>query len=394
MKIAILADDFTGANDIGARLIEFGLNVATAFEFEPVNEDVIVIDSETRNMPEHDAYATIKSLFLDIEKKGYDKLYKKIDSTLRGNIKEELRAILEIIPMEEKIYVIPAFPQNGRVLINGNMYVNGVLLHESNFGTDPVHPMKISEASAICGGEIIKLKDIRENLEESINNAKSRIVIFDSEREDDIKLITEALVKMKKDRYIVGSAAPMRYLPELWGQKRDKVLILSGSCNGVNKLQIDEFTAQYNEKFNVIKFAPFEPMVIEKYDISKDFLICTCSNESDLEKSYKYYTEKSISKLEGAKIAAKKSASFAAEIIKMYDIRKIIVTGGETAAALMKELGINKAYLAAEIQTGVPLVNSMDMKYSVITKPGGFGDKKIFFRCYEILKNAENRVRH
>lgn len=394
MKIAVMADDFTGANDIGARLREHGLSVVSTFECGEFPVDVTIVDTETRNAPEKEAYEKARDVFINMKNNGFDYFYKKIDSTLRGNIKAEFAAILENIDEDEKIYVIPAFPEARRLIINGTLFVKGIPLHESEFSRDPVHPMTESSVDIITGGEIITLKDIKEDIDKAIEMAKSRIVVFETSKEEDLKKIAKALVKAKKDRYIAGAAGIMRYLPEEWGICKNKILILSGSCNGNNIEQLNGFIEKISDNFeiydlDVTKLDEF-PEIKES---GKDIIVRTIREKNEMCAAEEYFFNLGFDRRGMAKHISEKTAKFTNEIIKKYDIRKIIVTGGETSAELLKTMDIMAMNLASEIQIGVPLMNSLDMKYALITKPGGFGDKNIFFRCYEKLKYAENRVR-
>ena len=389
-----MADDFTGANDVGARFREYGLSVVSAFEYYDYGSDVTVIDTGTRNIPDDKAYLKVCRLFCEMKKNGFEHFYKKIDSTLRGNVKSEIKAIIDNINDNEKVFIIPAFPDNGRIIKDGIMYVGGVLLSESEFSRDPIHPIKESRVSNLTGGDLITLEQIRGDLAGILKDIKSRVIIFDTETNEDLDKIAKTLFELGFDKYVAGSEGIMKYFPDYWKIKRDRVLIVSGSCNDKNIEQVKLFEKEYNEELIVINLnrAQFE---LEKYtdNEKKDILIKTISEKNEMLKSDVDYTFSEAVNGELSKFITCKTAQAVKKIINDLDIRKIIIAGGETSAEILKEIGVKAVQIASEIQIGVPIMNSLDMKYSLITKPGGFGDKKIFFRCYEKLKSAENSVR-
>lgn len=389
-----MADDFTGANDIGIRLRVYGLSVISSLYCEEYPADVTIIDTGTRNIEKEFAYEKVKKTFIRMKEIGFDKFYKKIDSTFRGNIKAELNAISENIDNGEQLYIVGAFPDMGRIIVNGKIFVRNILLHESEFSRDPVHPMSESDLTVITGAELINLSEVRGDIDKAILDVKSKLVCFDTETETDLQIIAEALVRNKKDKYIVGAAGIMRYLPKIWRIIRNKVLIFSGSCNENNIEQLDYFREENNGQFQIYDLDVTRldtlPEIVEN---DKDIIIRTITDKSEMYNGERYYLNKGISRNDMSKYISERTAHFAYNIIKKFDIRKIIVAGGETSAQLLKTMDIRAVNISSEIQTGVPLLYTLGMKYALITKPGGFGDKNIFFRCYEKLKSAENIVR-
>ena len=75
-------------------------------------------------------------------------VYKKIDSTLRGNIGVELEAAIAEITCEKAV-VAPAFPAVGRTTMAGVLLVNGVPVAETQFANDPILPVKESHIPSL-----------------------------------------------------------------------------------------------------------------------------------------------------------------------------------------------------------------------------------------------------
>ncbi|OQY10109.1 MAG: hypothetical protein B6I28_01655 [Fusobacteriia bacterium 4572_132] len=376
MKLAIMADDFTGANDIGVNFIKYGLNVVTLVENKKIDCDVKIISSESRNLKEKESYEKVKKLFCELKKSGFDKFYKKIDSTLRGNVKKEIEAILE--NTDEIVSVVVGFPKMQRKIINGR--------HK---------PIVEDDLKKILpNSELITIKDIRGDFQKRLKNIKSKLLIFDSETEADLKKIAKELVKLKLDKFIVGSAGIMQYLPEEWGIKKGKVLIISGSCSNTNIKQIEEFIKTSNEEIDVfnLDILKQDEKILELVSKSKkDILIRTLEKKKEMDFILNEYKKKGIEKIEATKLVVNYVAEITQKIIRMKNIRNLLISGGETTYRIIKKLKIKGLKIEEEIETGIAKTRSLDLKYSIITKPGGFGGKKIYKKAYENLKNDENR---
>lgn len=134
-KFLIIADDFTGANDTGVKLTEEGMPVNVFFSaFNIVPNISCVLDTETRNDSEKAAYEKVKTILNSVDINQFDFIYKKIDSTLRGNIIPEIKAISECF-LPDYIVFAPALPALGRQVMNKRLLVNGIELKKQNLLT-------------------------------------------------------------------------------------------------------------------------------------------------------------------------------------------------------------------------------------------------------------------
>ena len=143
--ILVLADDLTGALEAGAGFAQNGLRTILTFG-EPVSAatQVHVIDAGTRHLSEHDAAVRTTQLTLQHPAK---LIYKKTDSTLRGNIRAELVALTAFGP----VLYVPAYPQLGRTVVNGCLHVDGVALGETAFAQDALHPVRSGNLRELLG---------------------------------------------------------------------------------------------------------------------------------------------------------------------------------------------------------------------------------------------------
>jgi uncharacterized protein YgbK (DUF1537 family) len=218
----------TGALEVGAKFATHGIEalVHTA----PSAALVQVIDTETRHLSAEGAADRIRSF----TRTGVDLIYKKTDSTLRGNIGSELGALAEAYP-DWTIGYAPAYPALGRALRNGMLYVDGVPVHQTAFGRDELNPVKTSVVRELIGAHL-------------------PCTIFDGETDTDIDTAASTLLADPRMRIAAGPAAfaealakrvslprrPTASLPAL-----RKCVILNGSRHPASSAQVDFAIAEH-----------------------------------------------------------------------------------------------------------------------------------------------------
>src|SRR2546423_1606065 len=148
MCILALADDMTGALEIGAKFRAAGIETLVSAQPLPASStSAVVVDTETRHVSAEIAGREVKRFILPAA--GHPRLiYKKTDSTLRGNISSELQALAELYP-KWRIGYAPAYPALGRTVKAGVLYVDGVAVGETEFARDMLNPICGSSVSAI-----------------------------------------------------------------------------------------------------------------------------------------------------------------------------------------------------------------------------------------------------
>lgn len=141
--LLVLADDLTGAIDTG---VQFAAQRAdTAVYHEPLAQafdcqaQVLVINTQTRNLDAPLAYAQVKQIALSAKQRGITRIFKKTDSGMRGNVGAELQAVLDVFGAT--LAFAPAHPKIGRQVIEGQLFVDGVPVSRSVFGKDPFKPV-------------------------------------------------------------------------------------------------------------------------------------------------------------------------------------------------------------------------------------------------------------
>ena len=135
--IAVVADDLTGAAEIGGLGLPYDLIIEIVCDNDlKSNADLLIISTDTRSMPEKEALITTKLLTAKLAKIKPGLVFKKVDSVLRGHVLKELAIHLQYLHLK-KALLIPANPALGRIIKNGRYFINEQPIHLTSFANDP-----------------------------------------------------------------------------------------------------------------------------------------------------------------------------------------------------------------------------------------------------------------
>ena len=144
-RVLIVADDLTGSFDTAGPFAEQGL--ATMVVAQPLDSDadavsdarVVSINTDSRHLEPAVAAARVERCVRHFSGQRFDIVFKKIDSTLRGNVATETMSLMNVC--DRKVALIaPAFPAQGRTVVNGLVHVDGVPLAQTGFANDALSP--------------------------------------------------------------------------------------------------------------------------------------------------------------------------------------------------------------------------------------------------------------
>src|SRR6266478_5710159 len=144
----------TGALEVGAKFSAAGIR--TLVSAKPVESgwtSALVYDTETRHSSPQVAGREVRRFVQQTGLVHPRLIYKKTDSTLRGNISAEIRTLAELYP-EWRIGYAPAYPALGRTVKNGLLYVDGIAVENTEFARDALNPVSTSSVSAILGSDV------------------------------------------------------------------------------------------------------------------------------------------------------------------------------------------------------------------------------------------------
>jgi uncharacterized protein YgbK (DUF1537 family) len=142
-SLLIIADDFTGANDTGVQLKRRGIDTNVVFSSKLIETDntSFVIDTESRGLSGEEACNTVRDILKFVDFTKFEYVIKKVDSTLRGNVAAETKAVDEAYKSELIIFA-PALPDLKRTTVNGVHMLNNIPITSTEMAKDPKKPVK------------------------------------------------------------------------------------------------------------------------------------------------------------------------------------------------------------------------------------------------------------
>jgi D-threonate/D-erythronate kinase len=411
IETLIVADDLSGAADCAIACAAAG--VATFVIMDP-KADVSVaaavsLDVNSRAMAAQDAGAAAVEAVQQLYGKSTRVLYQKMDSSLRGNWATELvhirQAAATILGQAPFTIVAPAFPETGRVTINGHVFVNGTALEDTDLwkqaGLTGSADIQLLLTEAGLKVELATLEQIAlgpEALKMRLAKwieADCDAVVCDAQTEDDLLTVATTSRMLAEKPLWVGSAGLMRALVRggersgppssapAWTMVGKPILAVVGSASSASHTQFDALAAQQGITSLVI-----EPSALreggdrEQLQTHIQALDRALASGSDLAMMI---GGRNIELQEGPQLAAALAKLIAP---RLFQVGGLIVTGGETARAILIRASVSGLRMAGELEPGVPIGLSIgDIAIPVITKAGAFGDRMTLVRCHAALRD-------
>jgi len=311
--IAVIADDLTGAAELGGVGLRHGLMTEVRRTVPAVFDGgLLVIATDTRSGPVGAAVAEMRSITAGVLGLGPEWVYKKTDSVLRGHVVAELRAQMEVLGMGRAL-LIPANPILGRTIVDGHYFLNGVPVNESSFATDPDFPVRSSDVREMLGDASVVVRRLGEELPDS------GIVLGEVASVDDLA----AWARVFGPGMLLAGASG--FFDALLSMRRLPVLYVSGS------------TYWANEQGSL--------------DVGR-----------------------AVEMLRGGKavIAGRKEdlADAVEIILSRVSVGELVIEGGSTAYAILERLGIERLVPERELAPGV--VRMRAAGFYVTVKPGSY----------------------
>lgn len=391
--MAVIADDLTGAADTGVQLVRAGYRTAVVFRGSAMPTegfDAVALDTDSRTMPAK--LAAKRAAEAGHSVKGARIVYKKLDSTLRGNVAAELSAALGATG-RERVVLAPAFPAAGRATIGGVQLVHGMPVHETEMKDDPRTPVMEGHLPTLLAGAFervgtLSVEDLADPAPVRRTLEENECVVSDAERDPDLETLVRAVPD--PDRVLwAGSAGLALALGAVYpgpGGREARVppagahgvLVVIGSLNGVSREQLRRLVERYGKvAVPVVAGAVSEA----RRAAGAALLESGCAVvHSPAERG----SAGSAGSVTNA--LAEVAAGLAAE--GTFDA--LVLTGGSTAVAVSRRLGASGIRLEGEVQSGVPVgVLIGGRPYPVVTKAGGFGDSDTLVEAVRSLKRED-----
>ncbi len=408
IRLGCIADDYTGATDLSSMLVRAGLRVVQCFGIPTEDQrsglddaDAIVVSLKSRSIAPESAVERSLDALRFLQSQNIDRFFFKycstFDSTDQGNIGPVAEALAKELDVKHGLFFCPGFPENGRTVHCGHLFVHGVLLHESGMRNHPLNPMTDSNLVRVLQAQSMsEVGWINPGETASSTTASSFIV----DAVGDVDLEKTALIAKDHQLLTGGSAIAYHWADAAkirksgdWDDsqasldQQQRCVILAGSCSDATRQQIAEFEStrpvlhlRIEAEANVDSIASDALQWCQQnWDKGDDaVLISSSADPAVVEAARQQFGEAKAAELTESVFAA------IAKQLQAHGIRRIIVAGGETSGAVINALGIKAIRIGHEIAAGVPWVTSFDeSKTSLALKSGNFGGPRFFHDALE-----------
>jgi uncharacterized protein YgbK (DUF1537 family) len=414
-----IADDFTGATDLANTLVRGGMRTVQLIDVPepgaPVPEaDAVVVALKSRTIPARSAVEQSLAALAWLRRAGARQILFKycstFDSTDEGNIGPVADALLEALNSDFTVFC-PAFPENGRTIYKGYLFVGEVLLSESGMRDHPLTPMRdpslvrvlqrqtkhkvglVPLAAVAAGAE-----KVREAIA-GLRRAGLRHAVLDAVADRDLLTLGTAIADLPlitggsgialglPDNFrragLLAASAAADALPPIAGAE----LVLSGSCSTATLAQVAAMRAARPAfEIDPLRLAAGEDLVAAAVDFAASRfgdgpVLVAASAPPD--------TVRAVQEKLGRERAGSLVETALAEIARQLvarGVRRLVVAGGETSGAVVKALGVKGLRIGKQIDPGVPWTQSLgNPPLALALKSGNFGGTDFFLRSFKVL---------
>jgi 3-dehydrotetronate 4-kinase len=441
MLLGCIGDDFTGSTDLANMLVRGGLRTLQTIGVPEAplagdagagdGFDACVVALKSRTAPADEAVAESLSALRWLRAQGCRQFYFKycstFDSTPAGNIGPVTDALMDALaglPGAGFTIACPAFPENGRTIFRGYLFVGDVPLSESGMKDHPLTPMTDANLLRVLQPQtrrkvgLIRFDAVKAGavaIRERIATLRSQgigIAIVDAVTNDDLEAIAEAcadlplvtagsgiglgLASYYRRSGLARGSADAAFVPAVDGREA----IVSGSCSAATNAQVAEWL-KTRAGFRV------DPLRLAAgHDVVEDASAWARARHAG-EPLLFYATSdpaavKAVQSQLGAERAGALTEEALARIAKTLvrdGVRKLVVAGGETSGAVVKALGISTMRVGKQIDPGVPWTEANagagdgpgQTRIALALKSGNFGSVDFFDKALAMLRRGSTR---
>lgn len=415
--LGVIADDFTGATDIAGMLVKGGMRTLQTIGVParaaiPDDVDAVVVALKTRSIPADDAVAQSLQALEALQAAGCIRFFFKycstFDSTDKGNIGPVADALLDALEARQTIYC-PAFPENGRTIFFGHLFVGDLLLSDTHMRHHPLTPMTDASLVRVLARQtkhkvgLVPLRQVQAG-STSLRAALDRLAadgvrhaIVDAVADTDLGIIGEAvgddplvtggsgvaigLPAAYRRRGLLAHKSGVDALPKVGGTSA----VLAGSCSAATLGQIANFKGAHLalDTDGICRGEPVAEKALAwaKGKLGSGVILLSASDKPEAVKALqaKYGVERSSQAIE------KTLAALAYGLVDA-GVGRLVVAGGETSGAVVSALNVTALRIGPEIDPGVPWTASVGKKPLLLAlKSGNFGAPDFFTKAFARL---------
>lgn len=369
-SILVIADDLTGAAELGGVALRYGLSVVISHAYINESEvDVQVINTNTRSLSATEVSTRIRYLFAQIDSTVFDGVYLKFDSALRGHIYQEISLYTSLFNAVSVCFC-PVNPVLGRIIRDGKYWVGEQLISQTSFAYDPEFPILKDSVLEILGAPDWKLQQV-EPLD-----SMTGVYVFQAENMAEIKqlarwskkssvfagaaayfdaLLREQFSAGRKsgDLSVIGSTTEV-VSAKVTVDLREPILYVCGSTHANSREWLMQQPDPYLVWWDALDFSADEYVIAVLKEKSKAIFAFAEHVDADA------YTLR-IGMAEMMK-----------RIFKKYEIKELCIEGGATAFEILKELEIDTFTPVQELSSGVIRSKVKNKDLYITLKPGSY----------------------
>ncbi len=419
LLLGAIADDLTGATDLANTLVRQGMRTVQFIgaPTRPVPDavDAIVVALKTRTVAASEAVvqslAALRWLVAAGTKQFFFKYCSTFNSTDAGNIGPVADALLDALGADFTVFC-PAFPENGRTVYRGYLFVGDVLLSESGMRDHPLTPMRDPNLRRVLARQtphnvgLVRLATVNRGAEAvrsemaKLREEGCRHAILDAVNDKDLFTLGEALSDCL---LVTGGSGIALGLPENFrragllreAQQADRLppapgpsAVISGSCSTATLAQV-AFMRRLNPVFDIdpLALAAGEPVVERALGwalprIGEKPLLVSATADPDHVRA----TQDRLGRDRAGSLVETALADIAKGLVER-GVRRLVVAGGETSGAVVQALGVTELRIGPQIEPGVPWTASLgEPTLAFALKSGNFGGEDFFLKAIACLK--------
>ena len=413
--LGCIADDFTGATDLANMLVRGGMRtvqlIGVPDEGAVVPEaDAIVVALKSRTNPAEEAVAQSRAALKWLQDAGCRQYFFKycstFDSTDEGNIGPVTDVLMADLKTDFTI-ACPAFPETGRTIFKGHLFVGDQLLSDSPMRNHPLTPMTDSNLVSVLQRQtkkpvkLIQFATVDAGTDaisaeiEALKSTGGGIAIVDAVLDRHLFSIGCSLADLA---LITGGSGIALGLPENYRRQglltetagADAVpsvpghaVVLAGSCSVATLGQIDRFKADHpSVGIDPLRLADGENVVQEVLDWAREKVpagpvLVYASQPAETVRAI----QNRLGRAEAGALVEEAMAAIATGLVAS-GVRRLVVAGGETSGAVVSALGVAGLRIGAQIDPGVPATVSLgDEPIALALKSGNFGGPDFFAKA-------------
>jgi 3-dehydrotetronate 4-kinase len=415
MQIGVIADDFTGATDVASMLVRAGLRTVQTIGVPAgaaPEADAVVVALKSRTAPVGEAVAQSLAALQWLRAAGATRFYFKycstFDSTPRGNIGPVAEALMDALGADLTV-VCPAFPENGRTVYAGHLFVGDQLLSDSGMRDHPLTPMTDANLARVLQPQLpagrriglVRHAEVAAGVESvrarlaALRADGVRYAVTDALGNDDLRTLAAACADlplvtaasglalgMSAGAADAAASAQAARLPAAPGA----AAVVSGSCSQATRGQVAHWIEQGRPalRINALRLAE-DAAAAEREALSwaathlreGPVLVYATSTPDDVRAVQQRLG------VERAGALVEQALAHIARGLVALGVRRLVVAGGETSGAVVQALDITQLRIGAPIAPGVPWTWAERPGLRLALKSGNFGAVDFFSAALE-----------